>query len=81
MFYSLDNCTFEINLQASNSPLQWKTPGFGISDYPNNARCVWRVTAPATNQIEFVVQEGASELCCDHVEVDRFYEFLFDYYS
>lgn len=63
-------CPSEGNLTASRGML-W-SPGFPRS-YPDNAFCVWVITAPRGEQVKLVLQTVDLEYCtlchCDYIEV------------
>lgn len=64
-------CNFETTLDQDSEALYWETPGYRSGAYLSDQRCEWNVSVPENFQVEFQVVGGATESCCDYVEIYR----------
>ena len=55
-------------LDASNQNQSLSSPNFP-EDYPNNAKCTWTITAPATQFVYINFVNFSLEECCDDLDV------------
>lgn len=52
-----------------SSLVNFTSPGWPITQYPNSADCFYEFHSPSNTRIEVTILEGQIELCCDKIEV------------
>lgn len=66
---SLANCGF--NAELSEQWLNISTPGWPVSNYPNDANCEWNVEVKQNVLVEIRLNPGSTESCCDNIRLSH----------
>ena len=79
MKYFSDNCGGFV-ADTTEIKQNFSTPGYPV-EYPGLLDCEWTLNAPDGRQVEFVIQAGRTESCCDKLTVsDSFEKYLIQFY-